>query len=144
MAKLRKGSKVRRSKKGGARAELSDEWTEHIDRPSQRPYYHNSVTRETTWGDPRDPAWGAAADRRRNLLEELARAGIQQGNDPEPKPAEGGKTRKSKKKTHKKTKRKMNGFMKMMLDAKKHNKPSFVYKGKKYKQGKIQDKLDLQ
>tara|TARA_Y100000813_G_C24104472_1_gene324648 strand:+ start:741 stop:917 length:177 start_codon:yes stop_codon:yes gene_type:complete len=29
--------------------------------------------------------------------------------------------------------RKMNGFMKLMLDAKKHNKPSFVYKGKTYK-----------
>ena len=32
--------------------------------------------------------------------------------------------------THKK---KMNGFMKLMLDAKKHNKPSFSYKGKTYK-----------
>ena len=35
----------------------------------------------------------------------------------------------------------MNGFMKMMLDAKKHNKPSFVYKGKKYKQGKTKTGL---
>ena len=31
--------------------------------------------------------------------------------------------------------------MKMMLDAKKHNKPSFVYKGKKYKQGKTKTGL---
>lgn len=53
----------------------------------------------------------------------------------------GGKTRKSKRKSNKKTKRKMNGFMKMMLDAKKHNKPSFVYKGKKYKQGKTKTGL---
>ena len=55
--------------------------------------------------------------------------------------AKGGKTRKSKRKANKKTKRKMNGFMKMMLDAKKHNKPSFVYKGKKYKQGKTKTGL---
>ena len=55
----------------------------------------------------------------------------------------GGKTRKSKKKTHKKTKRKMNGFRKMMLHAKKHNKPSFVYKGKKYKQGKTKTGLEI-
>ena len=53
----------------------------------------------------------------------------------------GGKTRKSKRKSNKKTKRKMNGFMKMMLDAKKHNKPSFVYNGKKYKQGKTKTGL---
>ena len=55
--------------------------------------------------------------------------------------AKGGKTRKSKRKATKKTTRKMNGFMKMMLDAKKHNKPSFVYKGKKYKQGKTKTGL---
>ena len=55
--------------------------------------------------------------------------------------AQGGKTRKLKRKSNKKTKRKMNGFMKMMLDAKKHNKPSFVYKGKKYKQGKTKTGL---
>ncbi|MDA9216463.1 hypothetical protein N9O88_01415 [bacterium] len=54
---------------------------------------------------------------------------------------QGGKTRKSKKKSHKKTKRKMNAFMTMMLDAKKHKKPSFVYKGKKYKQGKTKTGL---
>lgn len=53
----------------------------------------------------------------------------------------GGKTRKSKKKSHKKTKRKMNAFMTMMLDAKKHKKPSFVYKGKKYKQAKTKTGL---
>ena len=106
MAKLRKGSKVRKSKRGGNTRKLKG---------------------------------GATTDE-----EELENFGKEYGvdthgsMDPVKK---GGKTRKSKKKSHKKTKRKMNAFMTMMLNAKKHKKPSFVYKGKKYKQAKTKTGL---
>ena len=73
--------------------------------------------------------------------EELEKFGEEFGVDTHGSMQKGGKTRKSKRKSNKKTKRKMNGFMKMMLDAKKHNKPSFVYNGKKYKQGKTKTGL---
>ena len=73
--------------------------------------------------------------------EELEKFGKEYGVDTHGSMQKGGKTRKSKRKSNKKTKRKMNGFMKMMLDAKKHNKPSFVYNGKKYKQGKTKTGL---
>jgi len=73
--------------------------------------------------------------------EELEDFGKEHGIDTHGSMQKGGKTRKSKKKSHKKTKRKMNAFMTMMLDAKKHKKPSFVYKGKKYKQAKTKTGL---
>jgi hypothetical protein len=96
MAKLRKGSRVRKLKRGGS---------------------------------------GTAEE------EELEKFGKEYGVDTHGSMQKGGKTRKSKRKSNKKTRRKMNGFMKMMLDAKKHNKSSFVYNGKKYKQGKTKTGL---
>ena len=48
-------------------------------------------------------------------------------SEPEVAPVVGGKRRK------KRGARKVNAFFKIMLDAKKHGKPSFKYKGKTYK-----------
>tara|TARA_Y100000389_G_scaffold204919_1_gene260815 strand:- start:11039 stop:11413 length:375 start_codon:yes stop_codon:yes gene_type:complete len=118
MAKLRKGSKVRKSKRGGNTRKLKEGATtdeEELKKFAEE-YEVDTHGSHAPHTPPPSPP-------------------------PSPPSKKGGKTRKSKKKSHKKTKRKMNAFMTMMLDAKKHKKPSFVYKGKKYKQAKTKTGL---